>query len=244
MSVLRFILPALAAITMSVPMAQAQQAPKAEAPAVMLTMMTASHPEHVLLAFEKTAGLQPNFQTWAALSPYLEKANDADVPAIINRESNRLSRAYAEFDLSQPLVVHTTVHLDNYSTINGVLHLNEFTTATFFTYTIYGENVAIVPKDIASFGTLSIPKARMDEMLGKARGSNVTAELLLKPTVADAKTPFEYNHKDYSLLLAEIAEIRLWAPGITPQLVWNYRADWYQPKIDQTLMNLKPDGGQ
>jgi|GEM_PF-2789442 len=216
------------------------KAPSAASPG-FLQQSTASHPERIILAWYKGAGKKPEFEKWAALSPFLDNAKDSDIAPIISRETNRLLRAYAEFDDTAPLVVHTALKLDDYSTINNQLNFDEFSPKTFFAYSLYGENIAVVPRDIKNFSTIPLTKEKMDVLLAKARGSNITGELLLKPALADASAPFQHNGRDYMLLLTDIAEINFWTDRPdSPELLWTWRADWYQPKIDQTLLNLKP----
>lgn len=219
----------------------AQDAPSTGAlPLLMLQQQEPTHPERILMAFHKLAGIIPNFDEWASKSPFLKNARGQE-DAITARENNRLRRLWGEYDAQTPIVVHINILLDEYSTIDDLLTVSEFTPQTFFSYKMYGENVAIVPRDIASLSKLGIPKSQMEEMLKKARSGQVTAELILKPAVADGKAPFVQNGASYWLLLAEIGEMRFWsAPGSSnPQLLWMYRADWYKPKEDSALMKLK-----
>lgn len=212
-------------------------------PTLLLHRYKPTHPERILMAFEKTGALQPDFADWAAHSPYLDAAKATDRDAIISRETNRLSNAYATFDTTEPLVVHVKLTLNDYSTLQEILTLDEFTQQTFFSYAIYGREVAIVPKDIANFHTLKIRQAEMDEILKKAGGTGIVAELLLKPTYADTRAPFEKGGRSYWLLLGDIGELRLWsADENDPKLLWLYRADWFQPKEDRDLLDLKPTG--
>lgn len=241
----RFVFLALAlSAALTVLPARAQEetaaaAPKTSAPVLMLKRYEASHPEKFLLAFNKIAGLQPDFLEWAAKSPFLDNAKESDHDAILSRENNRLSQAFSAFDAQEPLVANVKIRLDDYSTLQEVLNLSEFTPKTFFSYSIYGRNVAVVPKGIDKFGKLALPKADMETMLAKSSGSDVVAEILLKPVVADAKATFDIGGTAYWLLLCEIGEIRFWSSDSEPQLLWMYRADWFKPKEDKALMDLK-----
>jgi hypothetical protein len=219
----------------------AQDVPAAGGPPLlMLKQYPPTHPERIVMAFHKIAGLTPDFNVWAKKSPFLRTANPADRDSIVNRETNRLQQAWNDFNLDDLLIVHTMIHLDNYSTIQETLILSEFTPKTFFSFSMYDENVAIVPQGMANYGKIPFTKTQMDEMLKKAAGGQITAELLLKPAVADPKTPFVQNGTSYWLLLAEIAEIRFWSNRVDgPQLLWMHRADWYKPKENQGLMDLK-----
>jgi len=223
--------------------AEEKAANQSQTPTLMLRKNQPTHPERILMAFYKVAGLQPDFLKWAEKSPFLKDAKAIDTNTITSRENNRMSQAFTELDATEPLVVEIKIRLDNYSTLQEVLKLSEFTPKTFFSYSLYDESVAIVPKDIANFGTIKISKVEMDEILEKSRGAEVTAELLLKPVVGDAKTPFVQGKQSYWLLLAEIGEIRFWSSGAEPKLLWMHRADWFKPKEDKTLMNLKSGMG-
>lgn len=212
---------------------------------LMLNQNAPSHPERVIMAYYHLANARPDLATFASLSPFLDNAQDADIPHIIQREYNRLEQVYAGFDSDEPLFVHTRLSLNNYSTLREVLNLAEFTPQTFFQYSLYGEDVAIVPKDINRFHEIPMPKDRMEDMLSQANSTNIQAELLLKPIHADTNTPFNYNNKSYKLMLADIAEIRFWTTSRgDPKLLWTYRADWYVPKMSADLMKLKPVIGQ
>lgn len=230
----------LALLVLAAPVSAQDKPAAGNPPLLMLTQYPPTHPERIVMAFHKIANMAPDFLSWGKQSPFLKDAKGVDQDAIISRETNRLQRAWSEFDLNDPLVVHTLIHLDNYSSIQEMLYISEFTPKTFFSYALYGENIAIVPKGIAGFSKISITKEQMDDILKKAGGGQVTAELLLKPVVADAKTPFVQNDTSYWLLLAEIGEIRFWSDrGGEPQLLWMNRADWFKPKDDKALMDLK-----
>ncbi|MBU6235854.1 MAG: hypothetical protein KGQ41_08415 [Alphaproteobacteria bacterium] len=225
--------------------AQEASAPahKTSVPQLLLKEYEASHPEKMILAFNKVAGQQPDFLEWAKHSPFLEGAKNSDKDAIISRETNRLQQAYASLDITQPLIVRAKINLDEYSTMQEMLTLNEFTPKTFFSYNIYGQKVAVIPQDIAKFHTIKLGSAEMEEILSKAGSNQVIAELLLKPAVADAKAPFVVEGTPYWLLLAQICEIRFWAKKEDKgELVWFYRADWYKPEADKALMDLKSGG--
>lgn len=209
-------------------------------PMVIKNRNTPTHPEKIIMAWYKQAGLTPSFEKWAALSPFLDEAKDSEIQAIVNRELNRLSKSFTEFDASKPLIVHTRLNLDDYSTIKNELTFSEFSPATFFAYSLYGEHVAIVPRDIKNFTVLPLTKDKMDDLLGKSGGSRITAELLLKPTLADTKEPFPHDKVNYRLMLADIAEINFWTyDERNPQLLWTWRADWYQQKENNELLDLK-----
>jgi hypothetical protein len=222
--------------------AQAQEKP-ASPSLLVLKHYEPTHPEIILMAFNKKAGLQPDFLEWAKNSPFLKDSKEIDRDAIINRESNRLANTYMNFNADEQIIVHSKITLDNYSTLQEILSLKEFSPQTFFSFSIYNQNVAIVPKDISTFSTIKMPKQQMEDMLKKSSGTTVQAEFILQASFADSKEPFVKDNKSYWLMLADIGEIRFWSLEETPVLLWTYRAQWFKPKEDRDLLNLKSSSG-
>lgn len=211
-------------------------------PKVVMTQSQATHPEKLLLLYYKLSGKEPPLQAWVAQSPFLQGAIDSDKNVIMAREEARLKEVAAMQSPTDVINVHTKINLNNYSTLQGKLFLAEFNEKTFFNYSIYGENVAIVPQDIKNFSEIDIPKTQMEEILRKNPRTEVTAEIILQPLHADKETPFVFENKNYWLLLARIAEIRFWSNATEPVLLWRYKADWYQPAGNKKLLELKKDG--
>jgi len=206
----------------------------------LMTRLQPSHPETVLIDYQKMIGLEPDYAGWAAASPYLDSAKSIDVEAIKTREENRLRRAYAEANPKDDiLVVHANLPLDQYSTIQGVLVLDAFSPTTFFRYSLYGKSVALVPKDISNFHKIEISQEKMNDILGKVENNRVEAEILLRPIAADGKAPIMQDGQEYWLLMGDICEIRFWGKrNDTTQLVWFYRAPSYTPAQDKKLLDL------
>jgi hypothetical protein len=88
-----------------------------------------------------------------------------------------------------------------------------------------------------------MPKQQMEDMLKKSSGTTVQAEFILQASFADSKEPFVKDNKSYWLMLADIGEIRFWSLEETPVLLWTYRAQWFKPKEDRDLLNLKSSSG-
>lgn len=209
-------------------------------PLLMLNRGTPTHPEKVILTWYKMVRQTPDFLVWAKKSPFLRKANIIDHDTIINREANRLQQDWNDLDTSQLLNIQTVIHLNNYSTLQEQLIVNEFTSKTFFSFMMYDENIAVVPRDIARFNKIKITKAQMDDMLKKAGGGQIMAELLLKPIEADAKTPFIHGKMSYWLVLGQVMEIRFWSKNEGKnELLWMERDPAYQPREDKSLLDLK-----
>jgi len=227
------------ATTSTVPAASTQP-PVAENQAVVdLKQSQPTHPERLLLLYYKLGVRMPPFADWATKSPFLADALPQDKPSILAREQQRMVESYQTLDVTQPVVIQTQVQFDSYSTLQETMFLKEFNDKTFFTFGMYGSHVAIVPESMQTFGALAIPKARMEEILSKTQSTAVTAELFLLPIQADVSAPFMYKDIPHGLILARVAELRFWSRGETPVLLWRYRADWYKPVENQSLIDLK-----
>lgn len=219
----------------------AVEKPKAKEDIVaLMTLQTQSHPEKVMIDYQKMINVEPDYVQLASVSPFLRDTKPMDMDAIKMREENRLRRAYAEADPKDDvIVVHTELPLTQYSTISETLLLPEFSGTTFFRYNAYGKNIALVPKDIGKFSKLEISKDKMNEIIGKTQGGPVRAEIFLRPIAADGKEPLKEDTTDYWLLMGEIAEIRFWSlKTAPPQVVWFYRAPWFKPEQDKKLLDL------
>lgn len=195
-----------------------------------------THPEKVVFTHYKLAKSEPDFDHFAKISPLVEQAQEIDKSAMIIAEYNRIRNAFSLHDEKAPFVIHTTLLVDEYSSLQNLIAFDELNEKTYFHVPFYGEKIAIVPKNIADFGRIKMSKQRanaMFEALGTSKELN--AEFILKPVFADRKEPFVHNEESFWLMLADIAEIRLWAGT---ELAWYYRADWYKPEDKQNLGNL------
>lgn len=204
-----------------------------------------THPERIVFTHYKLARTEPDFDAFAKTSPLVTAAQDIDKSAMIIAEYNRIRNIYSLHDEKAPIVIHTHLQVDEYSSLQDLIVFDELNGKTYFQIPFYDEKIAIVPKDIARFNRIKISKARADEMFKALSGStSLAAEFILKPLYADRKEPFIHNDQEYWLMLADIAEVRLWAPDSQDDadeddtLVWYHRADWYKPEDKQNLGGL------
>ena len=196
-----------------------------------------THPEKIIFAYHKLAKDTPDFDSMSQASPRVQKAQGIDKSTVAMSEYNRISNSYNVYDETEIIAIQTTLKVDEYSELQDLIAFNELDNETFFRYSFYGENIGIVPEDIAKFNRIQISKPRAEAMLKALNGSkDVTAEFLLKPVYADKERPVTYKDKDYVLMLAKIAEVRLWAAS--DALVWYYRAPWYMPEDKANISDL------
>ncbi len=205
-----------------------------------VVIMPRTHPEKIVFSQFKLSKDVPDFEAFAANSPFVEKAEEIDKTAMMLSEYNRLSNRFNLYDENQDIVVHTQLKVDQYSSMNNLLVFDELDEKTFFRFSMYGYNVGIVPENVQQFNQIRISPSRATEMFRELSGNQyVTAEFVLKPIYADKKEPFTMNGNDFWLMFARIGEVRLWTNGSrNAKLVWFYHAPWYTPSAQQGLDNL------
>lgn len=202
---------------------------------------TKSNPERILLAHYKLSKSEPDIGNMAKLSPRVERAQDIDKSAMTISEYNRMNNRFNLLNPKEPIVVYTSLDLDEYSSLQNLIVFDELNDKTFFKFPVYGENIAIVPKDIEKFNRISISKERANTMFEDLSGSqSIEAEFILVPEYADHKQPFIHEETEYWLMLARIVEIRLWADTNKEslKLSWYYRDPTYKPADNQNLGGL------
>jgi hypothetical protein len=199
-----------------------------------------TNPEKIIFSHYKLAKAAPDIDKFARLSPRVLAAQDIDKSAMTISEYNRMSNKYNLLNPKEPIIVHASLKLDEYSSLQNIMVFDELNEKTYFEFPVYEENIAIIPENIAQFGKLAISKDRADGMFEFAGvGSNLMAEFILLPKFADRKEPFVIEDTSYWLMLAKIAEIRIWvANGEGGKLVWYYRSPDYSPKDKQELNKL------
>ena len=200
-------------------------------------LLKRTNPEDILFAHYKLSKTVPDIDNFAKLSPRVQKAQDIDKSAMTISEYNRMNNKFNLMNPKEPIVVQAVLRLDEYSSLQDIIVFDELNDKTYFKFPVYGENIAIVPKDVAKFHTIAMSKARAEKMFEDLSGGNaLLAEFILVPEYADRKQPFTYEETDYWLMLASIGEIRLWSDtSDEPKLAWYYRNPDYRPADKQSL---------
>jgi hypothetical protein len=204
-------------------------------------MFQRTHPEKIVFGQMKLAGTQPDIDSFAKASPFVINAQEIDKSAMIFSEYNRIGNSFNLHDPNAPIIVHTGVRIDEYSSLQNLIVLDEFDETSFFRFGYYGHNVGIVPQSIEAFRHLQLSKQsaeRFFRVLGSDR--NVMAEFIILPFYADAKEPLNIGGKDYMLMATRIAEFRLWTSDDPKeaQLLWFYRSPNYTPTDDEDINDL------
>ena len=207
----------------------------------------AIYSEEVGFLFHKMTEKEPDFKAWAMASPRVQQAQIIDRNSVFIREYNRMKKHYAKFNHKDIVSVQIKGDLGDYSSIQSLLVLDQLNERTYFSYDVYGTNYALIPNGIERFHLMRLTPDEYRGMLELGgKDPDVRIEVLLKPVRADAEFPMSLNDKNHWLMLADIAEIRIWARdygfGPTNGLLWFYRADWYTPEDDDGLMDLFEGG--
>lgn len=203
-------------------------------------MLPKTNPETILFAHYKLSQSTPDMDSFAKMSPRVERAQEIDKSAMTISEYNRMTNRFNLLDPKKPIVIHSVLGLDEYSSLQNMLVFDELNDKTYFKFPVYGENIGIVPKDITKFNRLRISKASADKMFADLGGGHgILAEFILIPEYADRKTPFVHDETEYWLMLAQVAELRLWSKtGKEQKLAWYYRDPHYKPEDKNNLGGL------
>lgn len=213
---------------------------KDESPLIAVRQGKATSAIKIATLFLKRADKRPDFRKWAEESPRYQAANALDKKEVFTQEYNRLVQGFREFDEDKNITVKTKIKFGMYSEMQAIQMVDAFTSNTFLRYDAAGDYYAIVPHKIDRFNALYMTPDRRQKMISANAGNyDFTAEVILKVTQIDEKEPLAIEGSDFWLMMADIAELRLWTTSKTdPKLVWRYQADWYEPFDSPELMEL------
>ncbi len=199
-----------------------------------------THPEHIIMTSYKLAAQQPDFDHFAKLSPVVAQASDIDKSIMILSEYNRLERNFNLSEPNEPIVIHTYLKTEQYSSLQDIMVFDEIDKKTIFKYKSYDENIALVPENIEKFHKIHLGKEQATHFFDNLNGADyVLAEFILVPKYSDRQEPFIFNDTSYWLMFNRVAELRLWSPNSDEnKLLWYYKADWYQPNDSQDIDEL------
>ena len=196
-----------------------------------VSILSKTHPEKIVFSQFKLADETPNFDNFAKASPLVINAQNIDKSAMVLSEYNRISNNFNLHNEKQPIVVHTHLKVDQYSSLQNLIMFDELNKKTFFRFQMYDYKVGIVPENITDFSRLAFSKQKAETMfLEIGNDPDIFAEFVLTPIYSDRKEPFFRNDQPYWLMFARIAEFRLWtSDDPNSKLLWYYRAPWYSP---------------
>jgi len=186
---------------------------------------------YIDLLYHKLTKQTPDYDAWAFQTEEYKTASEHDKPIIFTTQRNQLEDLYEDLDVEEYIVVRTMVNCAKaYSDLQQTFFFAEFDDETFieFSSTQDDRKYALVLKGIEKYGKIEMQADKAQEMLVKlGHGGDAHAEIIVKPLLADAQVPFEYDGESYWLLMGEVAEFSLWSDRRVKEKVWSDRAKWY-----------------
>ena len=204
------------------------------------TLRKGSGLEKIGMSFFKLAGLQPDFYRWAPHTHQAQQIPDYDRDFVVLQELSRLQNKFENLDLEDPIIIRTTVKMDNFSQRQGILYLDEINPKTFFRYEVFDLPVIIVMKGINRFSKIKLPPREADFFLNRLRGRDYAImEIAVLPRRAETEKKVKLSRGNYYPLVSDIVSFSLWTNEKTPDILWQYRAPWYKPtKNTKDLLQL------
>lgn len=174
--------------------------------------------------FYKLAGSTPDFEKWARTSERYHKAPDYDKDIILDEIVMRLREQYYNTFVDEYLHIGSTVSLKNYSAHQEALFFDEIDENTYFSYSAFGEDFAIIVKNIDRFNKIDMP-ADLYALFDNAQNARV--EFTLRALHAETEEPLLLGQKYYWVVVCDIAQFRIWdAEKANSLFVEN--APWYK----------------
>lgn len=175
------------------------------------TMFEASSSLKVASMFYKLSKATPNFTHWAKKSTAYIDAPHFDKDPVLKQQEIQLREVFYNTFTDQDLKIEIDMNLQNYSTIQEKMFLEEFSADTFFSYNLYGENYAIIVPNIEEYQQHEISN---EEFMvfndGKDQASSGIAELEVAPLSANNKRPLNIDGTDYWVMVGKINSLTVW----------------------------------
>ena len=186
--------------------------------------------------FYKLAGATPNFEKWAATSERYHKAPEYDKDLILDEIVMLLREKYYNTFVDEFIRVSTNVSLKNYSARQEALFFDEITNDTYFAYNAFGEDFALVVKDIDKYNKIDMPE-NLYELIREEQNARV--EFTLRPIRAETAEPMFMGDKHYWVIVCDIAQFRIWDNQKTHSL-YTDNAPWFNDKSELSdLFSIK-----
>ena len=80
-----------------------------------------THPEKILFTHYKLAGVEPDFDHFAKISPLVKRAQEIDKSPMTYSEFNRIFNAFHLHDEKAPFVIQTKLNVDEYSSLQDLI---------------------------------------------------------------------------------------------------------------------------
>lgn len=207
-------------------------------------------PEQIAIAFYKTAGLRPNFSSWAKDSEEYSLTPVARRPRTEARLAGQLQESFLRFSPQNDLLNVATsavVTLSEEPDPDDITQARYFLrwdldsqNIDFFPYEYRDTVFALMPAGLPAFQSAPITPAQytyIKERMGNARRQRIV--LHMRAASADSTGPVRIFGEDAWVLTTDMAGVTLWdGQGA---LLWERSAGWYVSPQTQQLNELKQE---
>lgn len=206
--------------------------------------------EDVAIAFFKTGGEQPNYDTLVRGLKDYARTPLARQNAFFEKETLRLRNAYQNYDPATDLLtirtrVEVTLHheiIDEDTEKHSMTLFFGKDDALFFPYQLGDYNIAILPQKMdARFDRDIAPSqyALIKSSFNEQTSGTAFIYIQLKPFKSYMDEPVKMGGLDQWVLVADVTNLTL--TDSKGSSMWNYSANWYVSPQTESLRELYDD---
>lgn len=212
-----------------------------------LAQFRLSNEEDVAIAFFKTGGQEPNYETLVRGLKDYARTPLARQEAFFARETTRLRGAYQNYNPETGLLtIRTRAEIDlHHEWIDKETEHHSMTVffgkddALFFPYKLGDYNIAVVPTKMDARFTRDIAASQYNlikSTFGDNTKGNAIMYIQMKPSKAYMDEPINMGGLDQWALVADVVNLTLTDPNDVQ--MWNYSAGWYVSPQTKELNEL------
>lgn len=206
-----------------------------------------SDSEDVVIAFFKTAGTPPNYETLAKISKQYYLTPPARQDDFLSKEKARLQAAYNSFDPDRKLLtIRTSANITLYkvqgdedTVTHGMTISFGKDDALFFPYEHGTYKIAVLPQKMGARFDQNLAPQQYDlirQTFGDKDNGRAPLYVQLKPVKAYLDQPYRIGGTEQWALVADVAGLILTDSKGTR--LWTYAADWYVSPMTEQLRNM------
>lgn len=222
------------------------------APTAAQAQYDISDSEDVIIAFFKTGGQQPNYESLARGLPVYRNVPPAKLDAHLAKEKQRLQQAYNRFNPQVDLIgIRTRVNVQLHRTMREDKSIQHSMTLSFgkddslfFPYSLGDYHIAVIPKKMdSSFDQNLVPSQYelIKTALGRENGP-ATLYIQLKPSKAYLDEPYVIGGEEQWALVSDVAGLIM--TDSKGGRLWTYAPDWYVSPMTKELRDIYSESSE
>lgn len=215
-----------------------------------MAQYSVSGSEDVVIAFFKTAGTPPNYETLAKISKQYYLTPPARQDVFLAKEKQRLQTAYNVFDpAAKLLTIRTMANITLYAVQEDEETINRGMTISFgkddtlfFPYEHGDYKIAVLPQKMGSRfdQTLAPQQYELIKQTFNGRDNGrLPLYIQLKAVKSYLDQPFRIGGLEQWALVTDVAGLIL--TGNNGARLWTYGADWYVSPMTEQLRDMYDD---